>query len=125
METSDLLEVLRSELNITEYSYLKNKSTEQLQKNLEFCNENKIKIISILKMKYWPLLTSIINNMFKGRSKYTYITNGIDFIHHIRTRCCAPEDLYNYISELYVYQLQETHINNELITRTIFIDLEI
>lgn len=121
IELSDLLEFLRSKYNPDECESLTKASTNTLQNRSKWVTEARKRVISVLKNKYWSQLENIISCIYNGnRSKYSYIIDGIDFIHHLRVKTDASEDLYDYIIELYVLEKLFMEIEHELLTRITF-----
>jgi hypothetical protein len=122
-DTSDLLELLRSKHIPEECSYLSKRSTECLQRDMVSMTNKRNLVLSILKSQFWDEVTDIITNIYNNRSKYTFIVDGNDFIHHIRPK--VTDQLYQYIVELYAISKRILDINKELMKRIHYIEFDV
>lgn len=126
MDTAKLMELLRAEKDPNSEKFLSKKSTGCLQRNLTWARTKKEKNLDILNINYGSDIQKYIDTVYSGgRSKYNYIKNGIDFIHHLRTHCKISNRLYHYISDLYSYQQMVINIQYELSKRIVFEELNL
>lgn len=126
MNEVKLLEFLRSSNDPLSEEFLSHKNPRQLRKYLEYSSNKKEKLLSILRVKYGTQLNKYMDHIYSGgRSKYQYITDGIDFITHLRTKCRIDLDLYMYITELYAQQQIINEINLELAKRVEFEEIDL
>lgn len=77
--------------------------------------QNKQAIIFKSLTPYWDELINIIQKLYVGRSKYTYIIDGRDFLTHVYTR--TSKRLYNHLVDLYSVQYLYTKYEYELRSR--------
>lgn len=124
-QISDLLEFLRSKEVSSEdlSSTLRKLPDDVIELRLSNLNEMKNRLTSNLKVNYWDEITLLIDGVFKNRSKYNYITDGVDFLGHIRTRTNLT--IYNYIAELFAIQEIMSSLQAEKRKRVNYTELNI
>lgn len=117
---------LRSEVDANEFKSIASLPTEFIKRKDELAKEKQRDILQNLSSKYAKNLTKIVSNLFSsGRSRYNYIVDGVDFIHHVRTKTRSPIDLYLMLVDLYSVRQQVLKYEDELARRVEFIEINI
>ena len=124
VEISDLFEFLRSKNTSPDSDDILNTiSDDVLNTRIIILTGIQGKLISCLKVNYWDEVSMILSTVYNNHSKYNYITDGIDFVGHVRKKATFP--VYMYIGELFAVQEILQSIQKELRKRIEHIELNI
>jgi hypothetical protein len=120
---TELQELLRSNYDTNLFKFLAQYTTESLETQLVYLMNMQKKIISTLSDNFADEILPIVTNIFKGRSQYSFIKNGSDFIRYVHYK--VDSELFLYLVEFYAINIHIQHVKRELLNRIKFRDLEI